>query len=380
MEKQSQRRGQCQRDKKIGITIFISSEIYRVKKTLLSEVGEFGLIQRMLKGFAPHHPTTLTGPGDDAAVIRISSGRVQLVSTDLLLENIHFNLVYTPLRHLGYKSVVSSVSDIAAMNAHAREILVSIGVSNRFSVEDIEELYAGIHLACDRYQLDLVGGDTSSSAGGLMISVTAMGYANENAVVRRSGANKGDLLLVSGQLGGACAGLQILEREKFAFENPPGVTPELSGHEEVLQRQLRPEARVDVIEMLESLDVTPTSMMDVSDGLSSEILHIAKASGLGVSVYEEKIPISDATQKVAHAFGTSPMNWALHGGEDYELLFTVSPSDYEKITDCDAWSVIGHMNSKGEKCFLKTTLGETIELHSGGWNSLANQGGNKKQK
>jgi thiamine-monophosphate kinase len=362
------------------LTKFISSEICRVKKTLLSEVGEFGLIQRMLKGFASHHPTTLTGPGDDAAVIRMNSGRVQLVSTDLLLENIHFNLVYTPLRHLGYKSVVASVSDIAAMNAHAREILVSVGISNRFSVEDLEELYAGIQLACDRYQLDLIGGDTSSSASGLMISVTAMGYTHENAVVKRSGARKGDLLVVSGQLGGACAGLQILEREKFAFESSPGITPDLSGHEEVLQRQLRPEARVDMIEMLESLDIIPTSMIDVSDGLSSEALHIAHASGLGLSLYEEKIPVSAATQRVAEAFGTSPMNWALHGGEDYELLFTISPSNYEKIAGVDSCTVIGHMNSTGEKCFLKTTLGETIELHSGGWNGLANESAKRQQK
>lgn len=343
-----------------------------MKKTLLSEVGEFGLIDRMLRGFGTNHTTTLTGPGDDAAVLRMSSGRVQLISTDLLLENIHFNLVYTPLRHLGYKSVVASVSDIAAMNAHAREILVSVGVSNRFGVEDLEELYSGIRLACDRYQLDLIGGDTSSSSSGLMISVTAMGYANERDVVRRSGANKGDLLVTTGCLGGACAGLQILEREKFAFESSPGVTPDLAGFEEVLQRQLRPEARVDIIEMLESMEVVPTAMIDISDGLSSEAIHLSKASGLGLSLYEEKIPISAATQKVAEAFGTSPMNWALHGGEDYELLFAVNPSNYEKIADCESLFIIGHMNASGEKNLLKTALGETIELHSGGWNGMAN--------
>ena len=316
------------------------------------------------------HPSTIAGPGDDAAIIRLNSGRVQLISTDLLLENIHFNLVYTPLRHLGYKSVVASVSDITAMNAHTREILVSVGVSNRFSVEDIEELYSGIRLACDRYQLDLIGGDTSSSSSGLIISVTAIGYANEKSVVRRSGAKKGDLLVVTGQLGGACAGLQILEREKFAFENSPSVTPDLTGFEEVLQRQLRPEARVDIIEMLESIEVVPTSMIDISDGLSSEAIHLAKASGIGLSLYEEKIPVSTATRQVAETFHTSPMNWALHGGEDYELLFTINSTDYEKMADCTDCAIIGHMTSANDSCLLQTTLGETIELHSGGWNGL----------
>ncbi len=342
-----------------------------MKKTELKEIGEFGLIDRMLRGFVSHHPTTIMGPGDDAAVIRMSSGRVQLISTDLLMENIHFNLVYTPLRHLGYKSIVASVSDIAAMNSHAREVLVSIAISNRFSVEDMEELYAGIRLACDRYQLDLLGGDTSSSAGGLVISVTAMGYAESNSVVKRSGASKGDLLVVSGHLGAAYAGLQILEREKFAFEKSPGVAPELSGYEHVLQRQLRPEARVDIIETLEALEVVPTSMIDVSDGLSSEVNHLSKASGNGISLYEEKIPVSDHTQRVADTFGTSHMNWALHGGEDYELLLTVRQSDYERIAQCESLSVIGHVNEKGAPCLLHSSLGEAIELSAGGWNSLA---------
>lgn len=342
-----------------------------MKKTLLSEVGEFGLIDRMLKGFISHHPTTLTGPGDDAAMIRMSSSRVQLVSTDMLLENIHFNLVYTPLRHLGYKSVVASVSDIAAMNAHAREILVSVGVSNRFSVEDLEELYSGIRLACDRYQLDLIGGDTSSSANGLMISVTAMGYADTEQVVKRNGAQNGDLLVVTGDLGAAYAGLQILERERFVFESAPLSNPDLKGNEEVLRRQLKPEARVDIIDYFENAGILPTSMIDISDGLSSEISHIARLSDIGLSVYEEKIPISESTEKIAGEFDTAGINWALHGGEDYELLFTISKNDFPKINESDLFSIIGHIDNNTKNCRFITRSGETINLNSKGWDSLA---------
>jgi thiamine-monophosphate kinase len=301
------------------------------KRTELEELGEFGLIDQLTNQFTTHVSTTLKGVGDDAAVISISETDVMLVSTDMLLEGVHFNLMYTPLMHLGYKAVMVNLSDIFAMNGTAQQITVSIAVSNRFPLEALEELYAGIKKACDFYRVDLVGGDTSSSLSGLTISITAIGKAAKSEVVYRSGAKENDLLVVSGDLGAAYMGLQLLEREKEVFKANPAMQPDLEGNDYLLERQLKPEARQDIIQFLKQLEVKPTSMIDISDGLASEIFHLCKSSHVGCTIYDEKIPIDAKTSMTALEFNIDPVTCALNGGEDYELLFTVSMEDYDKI-------------------------------------------------
>jgi thiamine-monophosphate kinase len=340
------------------------------KRTELSELGEFGLIDKLTSQFTTHISTTIKGVGDDAAVISISDSEVMLVSTDMLLEGVHFNLMYTPLMHLGYKSVMVNLSDIFAMNGTAQQITVSIAVSNRFPLEALEELYAGIKKACDLYQVDLIGGDTSSSLSGLTISVTAIGKAKKSDVVYRSGAKENDLLVVSGDLGGAYMGLQLLEREKEVFKANPNMQPDLDGNDYLLERQLKPEARQDVIKFLKDLDVKPTSMIDISDGLASEIFHLCKASDLGCTIYDEKIPIDAKTSMAAIDFNIDPVTCALNGGEDYELLFTVSLTDYDKIKGNPHMTVIGHITDKNSGVNLVDKNGAIIPLQAQGWKAF----------
>lgn len=340
------------------------------KLTLLSELGEFGLIDRLTGGRKLFHSTTLKGVGDDAAVIGTGK-QCMLITTDLLTEGIHFNLVYTPMKHLGYKAVVVNLSDIYAMNAEPRQITVSIAVSGKFSVEALEELYSGIYMACDKYKVDLAGGDTSSSVTGLTISVTAIGTAPKEDIVYRSGARVNDLVCVSGDLGAAYTGLQLLEREKAIFEKDPTLQPDLEGHDYIVGRQLKPEARGDVIKLLKEKDIRPTSMIDISDGLSSEILHICKSSNVGCRIYQDKIPIDTTTVLMAGEFNMEPLICALHGGEDYELLFTVPLKDFEKVRELKDVHIIGKIVDKDEKALMVTPEGNTVQLRAQGWDGLA---------
>lgn len=340
------------------------------KRTELSDLGEFGLIDKLTNQFTTHVSTTIKGVGDDAAVISVSDTEVMLVSTDMLLEGVHFNLMYTPLMHLGYKAVIVNLSDIFAMNGTAQQITVSIAVSNRFPLEALEELYAGIKKACDLYQVDLIGGDTSSSLSGLTISITAIGKANKTDVVYRSGAKENDLLVVSGDLGGAYMGLQLLEREKEVFKANPNMQPDLDGNDYLLERQLKPEARQDIIKFLKDLDVKPTSMIDISDGLASEIFHLCKSSDLGCTIYDEKIPIDAKTSMAAIDFNIDPVTCALNGGEDYELLFTVSLADYDKIKGNPHMTVIGHITDKNSGVNLVDKNGALIPLQAQGWKAF----------
>ena len=338
------------------------------KRTELSELGEFGLIEKLTSNFTTHVSSTIKGVGDDAAVISISDSEVMLVSTHSLIEGIHFNLMYTPLMHLGYKAVVVNLSDIYAMNGIAEQITVSLAVSNRFPLEALEELYAGIKKACDAYQVDLVGGDTTSSLSGLMISITALGRAKKTDVVYRSGAKENDLLVVSGDLGGAYMGLQLLEREKEVYKANPNIQPDLDGHDYLLERQLKPEARIDVVKLLKQMDVKPTSMIDISDGLASEIFHLCKESNLGCTIYDEKIPIDGATASSAIEFNIDPITTALNGGEDYELLFTISQTDYEKVVGNPNLSIIGHITDKNSGINFIDKQGVIAPLQAQGWN------------
>jgi thiamine-monophosphate kinase len=342
------------------------------ERTELSELGEFALIDRLTRKVKIKNPGTLKGIGDDAAVIEVKD-KVLLLSTDLLIEGVHFDLTYMPLKHLGYKASVVNFSDIAAMNGIPKQITVSIAVSNRFSVEALEELYKGILLACEKYKVDLVGGDTSSSVKGLMISVTVTGEAEKNEITYRSGAKQGDLLCVTGDLGGAYIGLLVLEREKQVYKADPAMQPELTGYEYVLQRQLKPEARTDVYNLLKGLGVQPTSMIDISDGLASEILHICKGSSVGCRLYEEKIPIDTQVRNLAMEFKIVPTVCALSGGEDYELLFTIDQRDVEKIVPVQGITIIGHMVSKSEGQKLITPDGEAIDLIAQGWDAMRNR-------
>ena len=315
-------------------------------RTEIETLGEFGLIDHLTRTFESRRGETIKAIGDDAAVLGTGQEKL-LVSTDSLVEGIHFDLMYTPLKHLVYKAVMVNLSDICAMNGEPTHVTVSISVSNRFSVEALEELYAGIAKACDNYMVDLIGGDTTSSRGGLMINVTAIGKANEEKICYRDGAKEKDLLVVSGDLGSAYMGLQILEREKAVFQEAPGAQPDLSGYDYILERQLKPEARVDVRQILSSAGVKPTSMIDISDGLASEIFHICKASKTGVSIFEDKLPIEKSTYDAARDFGLDPTTCALNGGEDYELLFTIAQEDYEKIKDDPNFSFIVLVFSNG---------------------------------
>src|ERR1700748_2391945 len=339
------------------------------EKTNIEELGEFGLINHLTKQVELRQKSTLKGVGDDAAVLDFA-GKKTLVSTEILLEGIHFDLAYTPLKHLGYKSVQVNLSDIYAMNGTATQVTVSIGISSKFPIEAIEELYEGIYIACEKYGVDLVGGDTTSSKQGLVISVTSIGYADEKDIVYRNGAEEGDLICVSGDLGGAYTGLQLLEREKLIYLENPNIQPDLEGKDYIVERQLKPEARKDIVDLLKEIDVKPTSMIDVSDGLASEIMHICKQSNKGCSIYEEKIPIDPMTNETAREFNLYPTVCALSGGEDYELLFTVKQADYEKIKFKMDISIIGHITEPASGCNLITRSGNVHPLKAQGWNAF----------
>lgn len=338
-------------------------------RTSLADLGEFGLIDRLTEGFEIHNPSTLKGVGDDAAVMDFKNKKT-VVSTDLLIEGVHFDLSYVPLKHLGYKSVVVNVSDIYAMNATATQITVSIAVSNRFPLEALEELYAGIRLACEHYKVDLVGGDTTSSTRGLIISVTAIGEAEASDLVYRNGAQSNDLVVLTGDIGGAYMGLQILEREKAVFQVNPNSQPDIEMYSYILERQLKPEARKDIPPLLKQLGVKPTAMMDVSDGLSSEILHICKQSGVGCRLYEDKIPLDPQVISTCEEFNLDSTTIALSGGEDYELLFTIAQADYDKIKGNPNFTVIGYITDKDEGVNLITRAGQFIPIIAKGWNAL----------
>jgi len=334
--------------------------------TPISKLGEFGLIDQITKDVKQYNDSTLKGIGDDAAVIKIGD-LCQVVSTDLLVEGVHFDLAYAPLKHLGYKAVVVNLSDICAMNVVPTQITVSLAMSNRFPVEAVEELYDGIKLACEQYKVDLVGGDTTSSTSGLMLSVTAMGAAKEEDIVYRSGASEKDLIVATGDLGGAYLGLQILEREKAVFMEDKNMQPDLHGSEYVLERQLKPEARLDIVKMFKEMDLKPTSMIDISDGLSSELMHLAKASNLGLQVYEEKIPCDPTVMTIAEEFKLNGVTCALNGGEDYELLFTVAQKDYDKIKANPNMTVIGYMVDENSGTNLVSHDSKVFPLTAQGW-------------
>jgi len=339
------------------------------EKTDLNKLGEFGLIQHLTQSVEISQPTTVKGIGDDAAVLDFS-GKKTLISTDLLLEGIHFDLRYVPLKHLGYKAVQVNLSDIYAMNGIASQITFSIGLSSKFPLEAVEEIYEGALIACKKFNVDLIGGDTSASAQGLVLSVTSIGYADEQNITYRSTAREGDLLCVSGDLGGAYVGLQLLEREKQIFLENPNIQPDLEGKDYIVERQLKPEARKDIIELLEALHVKPTAMIDVSDGLASEILHICKDSNVGCKLYEEKIPIDPMTYETAREFGLDPTVCALSGGEDYELLFTIPQSDYDKIKGQLDITVIGHITEPEAGRLMISKSGNVHEITAQGWNAF----------
>lgn len=338
-------------------------------RTEIVTLGEFGLIRHLTEDIKLKNESTLKGIGDDAAVLDYQD-KLTLVTTDLLLEGVHFDLTYVPLKHLGYKSAVVNFSDIYAMNGYPRQITVSIGLSKRFSVEDMEELYSGVRLACDVYGVDLVGGDTSASLTGLSISITCIGEGEKGKVVYRNGAHETDLICVSGDLGAAYMGLQLLEREKRVFQGEKDFTPDFSGKEYLLERQLKPEARKDIIEKLRKANVLPTAMMDISDGLSSELLHISKESHVGCRVYEDRIPIDYQTAVMAEQFNMNLVTAALNGGEDYELLFTVPLTDHEKVSEMEGIKIIGHITKAELGNFLVGRDGGEVELKAQGWNSL----------
>lgn len=337
--------------------------------TPLSQLGEFGLIDHLTKSFPLVQPSTLQGVGDDAAVMNFTEGHT-VVTTDLMIEGIHFNLSYVPLKHLGYKSVLVNLSDVYAMNAYPTQITVSIAVSNRFPLEALEELYAGIKLACKNYKVDLVGGDTSSSSSGLIISVTAMGQVENEKITYRSGAQPNDLLVVSGDLGGAYMGLQVLEREKEVFKVNPNNQPDLALYSYCIERQLKPEARKDIVELLEELAIVPNAMIDISDGLSSEILHLCKASEVGCDLYEEKLPCDPSTSSTAEEFKMNSITALLNGGEDYELLMAIKTEDYDKIKGHPLLTTIGHFTDQKEVCNMITGLGQSIPIEAQGWKNF----------
>lgn len=336
------------------------------KQTRIAELGEFGLIDRLTQPIQIKNESTLKGVGDDAAIMSYGEKCV-VFSTDLLTEGVHFNLMYVPLKHLGYKSVIVNLSDIFAMNARPKQITVSLAISNKFSVEAVEELYSGIYLACEKYGVDLVGGDTTSSLTGLTISISALGEARQEDLVYRSGAKAGDLLCVSGDLGGAYMGLQLLERENEVYKVNPNEQPKLEGYDYILGRQLKPEARGDVVNVFEKLQIKPTSMIDISDGLSSEILHLCKNSKVGCNLFEGKVPMDLQTKKMAEELHINPLVAALNGGEDYELLFTLSPEDAQKLKNDPDFTVIGEIIEAAEGANLLTTGGSKIALQAQGW-------------
>jgi thiamine-monophosphate kinase len=339
------------------------------KGTDISTLGEFGLIKHLTKNIKLKHESSNVGVGDDAAVIDCKNKKT-VVTTDLLLEGIHFDLMYTPLKHLGYKSIAVNVSDVYAMNATPKQVTVSIAISKRFTVEAIEEIYEGINLACENYNVDLVGGDTTSSLTGLCISITAIGEADADQLTYRSGAKENDLICVSGNLGAAFAGLQLLEREKRVYDNNPNMQPDLSGHDYILERQLKPEARKDIFERLQEAKIVPNSMIDLSDGLSSDVMHICEESKVGCQIYEEKIPVDYETHKMAEELNMNYSTFSLNGGEDYELLFTVPLDKFDAIEEMEDVKVIGHITNESKGKYLVTRDGVEIELQAQGWNPI----------
>ncbi|KGL60071.1 MULTISPECIES: thiamine-phosphate kinase [unclassified Polaribacter] len=339
------------------------------QKTSLAELGEFGLINHITKYFKVENSSTIKAVGDDAAVLEASEKQT-LVTTDLLIEGVHFDLSYMPLKHLGYKAVMVNLSDVYAMNGVAEQITVSIAVSNRFPLEAIEELYAGIQLACETYKVDLVGGDTTSSTKGILISVTAIGKANKEDVVYRNTAKETDLIVVTGDLGAAYLGLQVLEREKQVFKVDPNNQPDLDNYTYLIERQLKPEARNDVAGFLKELDIKPTSMIDISDGLSSELFHICTQSKVGCKIYEDKLPLDPQVISTCEEFELDSTMVALSGGEDYELLFTVQIADFDNIKGNPNFSIIGHVTAENQGLNLITRAGQEIELKAQGWNGL----------
>ncbi|MDD4683925.1 MAG: thiamine-phosphate kinase [Bacteroidales bacterium] len=337
------------------------------ERTELETIGEFGLIERLNPKREIRNESTILGIGDDAAALKYN-GKVILVSTDAMVEGVHFDMVYTPLKHLGYKACVINFSDIYAMNGTPKQITITISASNRFSVEALEELYAGINLACEKYNVDIVGGDTCSSTSGLFISITVIGEVDEDKIVKRSGAKPNDLLCVTGDLGGAYAGLLVLEREKVTFKANPNFQPDFSTYEYILERQLKPEAQKEMIEWFKENDVLPTSMIDISDGLASETLHLCKSSDVGCELYIEKLPLDYETTRTLEEFKIMPDVGALNGGEDYELLFTVDQKDFEKIKTNENIKVIGYITDNSQGSNLITPQNTTIELRAQGWN------------
>ena len=339
------------------------------ERTALEQLGEFGLIDHLTQNFSVIQESTVRSIGDDAAVLDFKDKKT-IVTTDMLIEGVHFDLSYMPLKHLGYKAVMANLSDVYAMNANATQIMVSIAVSNRFPLEALEELYAGIALACTIFNVDLIGGDTTSSTTGILLSVTALGEADQADIVYRDGAKTNDLLVVSGDVGGAYMGLQVLEREKAVFKVNPNAQPDLSPYSYIVERQLKPEARKDIVELLKKLDVRPTAMIDISDGLSSEILHLCKSSKVGCNLFEEKIPLDPTVISACEEFKIDSTLVALSGGEDYELLFTVDQNDFDKIKGNPNMTVIGHMTDDSEGAHLVTRGNAKISLTAQGWNSF----------
>ncbi len=348
------------------------------KKTSLENIGEFGLIERITAKATTNRSSTIYGVGDDAAVLRKNDKEVTLISTDMLVEGVHFNLMYTPLKHLGYKSVVVNLSDICAMNGVPEQVTVSIAVSSRFPKEAIEELYEGVHKACDIYNVDLVGGDTTSSLSGLTISVTAVGSALKDNVTYRNNGSENELLVVTGDLGAAYMGLQVLEREKSVYKANPKIQPDLDGYDYLLERQLKPEARKDVVEFLKDLKIVPTTMIDISDGLASELFHLCTQSGVGAQVYDEKFPIDPKVSTTALDFNVDPATCVLNGGEDYELLFSIKQEDFDKMKGNPHMTVIGHFTSKDSGIYMIDKQGAAIQLKAQGWNHFQEGGGDEK--
>lgn len=342
------------------------SEETKEKRTEIGEIGEFGLIDKICADFKPVNESTLLGVGDDAAVLE-TKGPLTLLSTDMLVEGIHFNLAYMPLQHLGYKAVSVNVSDIAAMNGVPKQITVNLGLSNRFSVEAVESIYEGIRFACQDYKIDLVGGDTTASSSGLIISISIVGEATKDKVVYRNGAEVNDILCVTGDLGGAFLGLQVLEREKEVYQANPDMQPELGQFEYLIRRQLKPAARMDIVYELAELGVVPSSMIDVSDGLVSEVFHLCKQSDLGASIFEDKLPIDQETHNAAMEFKMDPTTCALNGGEDYELLFTIGQQDHEKLKNVADIHMIGYMDKKEKGRNLVTKNENIVALQAQGW-------------
>jgi thiamine-monophosphate kinase len=339
------------------------------QRTSLGQLGEFGLIDHLTKNFTNNQTSTLKGIGDDAAVLDFKDKKI-VVSTDLLIEGVHFDLSYMPLKHLGYKAVVVNVSDICAMNAKATQITVSVAVSNRFPLEALDELFAGIAHAAEEYKVDVIGGDTTSSQKGLIISITAIGEADADEIVYRNGAQQTDLLVVTGDIGAAYMGLQVLEREKQVFQVNPNSQPDLDPYTYLIERQLKPEARKDVRTLLYALEIKPTSMIDISDGLSSEIIHLCKQSKVGCNLYEDKLPLDPQLISTCEEFAIDSTTVAINGGEDYELLFTISMNDFDKIKGNPNFTIIGHMTQESEGIHLITRANTKIELRARGWNAL----------